>query len=970
MSFFHSLLYSGNGGSSGNSWRKGVKLAVNAGETMQFVTLPKDPDMKVDYGDVRFLINPSGTGKDKFFLPYELINTDSNNLYYKVTHPSYFTPAAEFSAIWDNGDAVSQSDPYKTAFNGGWITNHFDRGANFDVANVQSNYDKIISGPGNATQERHGNGACQHPDNEDHCFVIYASDEVAEHAGTPSVKTAMSISKNFGETWTEVTVLDANIGYRTTSTTSNSIPTVGQQRTFTVDTGLLWQPGDIIYLRNDLTHLFWATVVSYSGDQLVVQCTGNTGTGTFASWTILQKYGWTNVSCTCVKMPNGVVRLGVLTNRGNFTPGVTDNYRVFFMYNDLDSNGDLTSWSTPVQVGPNNVVYVGGNAFTMHNGYMVFGTHENNADPAQYYAACLITRDYGATFENVRACYGNGDVLLDETDFRQLKDPITGEWTNIIRATCRNESLTTFYRQYRYTITVGPVSSVVSDIRENDWVDAVQSRYTSHRMADDTIFYIGGDATGKMLYTRDECTTYKPVPINVLGTSAVAARRTYGVLLAKSNGKCIITWSSNRLSGGSDLFMNYFDWTLNNLYCDAAGTLTNGAGTHNRPQTLSPRGIKIGEFQEGYRTSSTTSISVPTGAGQQRTLTVGLNLNWVPGDTFTCANASTIHWQGTVISYNPATGEFIGEWTANSASSTQANWIINKLSNLLSNQAFLTFPKVISNGQVRPCRTKMRLKSYGTGLRTGGRWGFKKFENRATAVVTITNAGSPGDTIEIRFIDAGTYLGQFGAMGRLAYYVVQPGDNIAAVVNGLVASANAIGTAPIATSDATTLTMMAYFGNSTFINGLPLTVITTGTVAGNSGNFSGGAAIEGSAVLANRSEFDNPNNLVQIEQANDGYNAAMTITDGPNDYFIDWNSSALTMQNETTTRTKTSANLSGVPNWEGQIMFFLTTSNGAPEGLIDELTEMIVEPLNQTPPTLGSTISGNWAIRSDGKGVQ
>jgi hypothetical protein len=433
-------------------------------------------------------------------------------------------------------------------------------------------------------------------------------------------------------------------------------------------------------------------------------------------------------------------------------------------------------------------------------------------------------------------------------------------------------------------------------------------------------------------------------------------------------------WSSNKQPNGSDLYINYFDWTLNNLYVDTTNTLTDGGGTHNRPRDLSP-GIRIGEFLLGYKTSSITSNSIPTGAGQQRTFTVAIGLNYVTNDLvsiiYTTNNA--LRWTGTVISYNSGTGELVVEWASNTGTGTQATWQINlgvadNTGNLLANQAFLSIPVFEGNGQRRPFQMTWRIGSVGTGLVTGGFWGMKKFETRALGVITITNAGSVGNTIELSWKKAGTFTGIFGAVGLVARYVVESGDNIADVVAGLVASANEIGTCPVTTSDATTLTVQAPYGCNTAINGQALTVTVTGTVAGSAGNFAGGVAIESSTSLSNVFTVDNANNITRIEQANDNYNEAFTTNDGPVDYVYSVDATDDDVTDGTTTRTKISSEGSGILNWEAQAEVFLTTSPSSNQGLVD-VYKFLQLPLTQTIPTVGSLLGGTFVERVDGRGI-
>lgn len=966
-----------SGGGASTSFINYASLTVNAEETIQFVTVTKQNGMNADYSDVRFIIDPNGTDVEKIYLPYELLSYTETNAFFKVSNNVPFTTASLFYYVWGKANALSISNPYVTAFHGGWVTNYMSRTAKYEVQNVLAGADYLLDGPGNATQEANWSCKTQLPlfqtewgkpvdDDWNNVYIGYkydADDNI--HAGSPTSKSALKYTLDFGTTWSaRQFIYDPDADHRSTSTSTVAIPTVGATEvTFTVEAGRAWVPGDIARAFNDGTHYFWFTVTSYSGTTLVGTRLSNTGTGTFASWVISQRFGSTNTVITSVKKPDGITRLIAAFTKYDFYNAIL---RVYSSYSDL-TNGVPGAWSTPVRIGPDSWVNVGGQACTTHDGLCFFPMHENAIDTTEYYSTVAYTRDYGVTFDFIRTTSYPGTVLLDETDLLPEYDdalmPI-----NQIRATCRNEDATTSNHQYKYVITWDENTVSSSGIEENDWYDSTLSRYTSVRCPDKkTVYWGGGDATGKQIYSPDNLNSFHPVPYPTLSTGVYTARRVYYTMAVHPDGRKMDIWSSNKQPNGSDLYISYSDWTYNNLYTDSLTTLTDYAGINNRPLDLSP-GIRIASVQVGYRTSSLTSISVPTGAGQQRTLTVDTGLNWTAGNTGTCVYTTNngVRFTFTVVSYNSGNGELVVEWISNTGTGTQATWQLNKTENLIANQSFLS--RVLGNGRIRPMKASLRVKSYGTGLVTGGFFGFKKFETRALAVVTITNAGAEGDTITIKWTKSGTYSGLFGGVGTLGTYAVQSGDTISDVVAGLVASVNALRVSKVSSSDATTLTVMAPFGNNTAINGQALSVVVTGTVAGSSGNFAGGTAIESSTSLSNIITFDNANNVVRIEEANDNHNQALTITDGPNDYVIEWEDVLVSMSNETATKTKGPATGSGVPNWEGQLIFFVTTSTSSPQGLLDVM-EFIVEPLDQTPPTEGSPVSGIFTERADGLGL-
>ena len=108
-------------------------------------------------------------------------------------------------------------------------------------------------------------------------------------------------------------------------------------------------------------------------------------------------------------------------------------------------------------------------------------------------------------------------------------------------------------------------------------------------------------------------------------------------------------------------------------------------------------------------------------------------------------------------------------------------------------------------------------------------------EVRAKATITVSNAGSAGNVINVKV--GGISIGS---------YTVQTGDNIQAVVNGLVAAINALGWSSVFSSNTTQLVIYAPSGSGATRNGTSPTISVTGSVAGNSTTFSGG--VEGTVL--------------------------------------------------------------------------------------------------------------------------
>ena len=102
-------------------------------------------------------------------------------------------------------------------------------------------------------------------------------------------------------------------------------------------------------------------------------------------------------------------------------------------------------------------------------------------------------------------------------------------------------------------------------------------------------------------------------------------------------------------------------------------------------------------------------------------------------------------------------------------------------------------------------------------------------ETRATSTITVTNAGADGDSVQV-VINSLT----------VASYTVTTGDDIAAVVAGLVTSAGNIGLVDVSSSTGTTLVIQAIRGQGISANSITPTVNATGTAAASATQFSGG----------------------------------------------------------------------------------------------------------------------------------
>lgn len=941
-------------GDSGQIWNGGtISFETQVSDRLQYVVVDKQPSMNADYSDLRFCINPNGTSAEKLFLQYWIETFDSNSAGIWVGFSEALGVGETFTLVFGNSSAQPKSSGYQAFDAGGYYFNDFSRGIDYDIINILGGYDRLLSGDPNG--EETWPGGWQNPDDPLHCGVVYKRQDTNLHAGNPTTRTAMRITTDGWDTWGDEFVIDdPGAAYNCTSTSSVAIPTTHPtQRTFETQAGLPWVAGNLGQARASDTQYFDFTVVSYSGTTLVVNSTAHSGTGTFASWVISDRIGATNATITAVKMPNGVVRLIMINSHVDFSIS-TGSSRAGTKYSD-DFGQTWSDWEQRIDEWAN----VGGQAITMDNGYCLLSAHQNVGFDGRTQAVDLVflTRDYGVTWTTYPLTLAG--VQLDEMGMFQMKDTTTWGWTNQVKLIMRNEE--TPFHYYTTTLTIDESSISNSSIVENGfYVDEV-SRVTL-TWCDNRVFGAFGDAREQMVYSEDSGDTWHPVPYDTLLTGAYSARRVYTIMYYLGNGKTVKIWSNNKLTGGADLYINYWDSKLMALHAVATATLTD---QRTRPFDLEP-GLRInGSLVPGYRSTSTSSISIPTGAGQQRTIFISPGLLWTAGQTGTCVNTSVLRFTFTCISYNSTTGEFVMEWLTNTNTGTFASWTVdlgsvNDTGNLLSNQAFVSTWN--RNGKLNSFRIQLRNRIPSTG-----NFGVAKDETRALAVVTISNAGSAGNVITLKWSTTSSYGGLFTGLGKVASYTVQSGDNIAAVVSGLVASANSIGICPVSTSDGTTLTLRAPRGETTNINGRALTVVTTGTVAGSSGNFSGGTAADSVTAFQNEILFS-ANTTIFIEQANDGSSQAMSLS--PNnyhDYEIIWENNLVTAIGDATTRTKGPATGNGIPDWDGRIQLFITTSVADPTGYL-ESTKLITKPVADVTADFLSTGSGSFQENSIGNG--
>lgn len=108
-------------------------------------------------------------------------------------------------------------------------------------------------------------------------------------------------------------------------------------------------------------------------------------------------------------------------------------------------------------------------------------------------------------------------------------------------------------------------------------------------------------------------------------------------------------------------------------------------------------------------------------------------------------------------------------------------------------------------------------------------------EVRAKATITVTNAGSNGNTFSI-LVQGET----------VATYTVQTGNTIPQIVTALAASATSIGLVDVFSTSNTQLVIQAPRGKADTINTVSPTIVVTGTTNGSAAAFSGG--VEGTIL--------------------------------------------------------------------------------------------------------------------------
>lgn len=665
--------------------------------------------------------------------------------------------------------------------------------------------------------------------------------------------------------------------------------------------------------------------------------------------------GAMNVVAAAVNM-NGVSRKIALCNY-QVDGGGGDQSEIRIWYSIKDDAG---SWSTPANlsslVGLDRVTFGGTQGLTTHDKIMFFACHSDNAPWAP---TIFYTRDYGVTWGYVEVPQPSGTIQLNETAMVQLKDA-SGNWIKKIRCTSRNEHDASSNPFYDFDITWDNSGVYVNSPTRGRFADVTKNRpfYLRTELAKgDRVFCFYGTTRTKAVYSDDEGETFKPVPYFINDGNVYGANRTYNVGWDLGNGRVPTAWVSNILAGGSDLYLQYFDANLMQFRTVANTTLTD---SRPRPIRLNP-GVQIGTLVAGYKTTSSTNNTIPTTHPTSVTFTVGTGLSWAPGDAGVARRNSSSYFQFTVDSYSGST--LTVSSTSNTGTGTGTTWDIDKTSNLLNDQAYVSHFEI--NGKGKPVRVKAIMNASDA---VSSIIGFKQLEKRAVSTITVTNAGSAGDVITLKWEYTSTgYLGLHPTLGKVASYTVQSGDNIAAVVNGLAASFRAIGICDVVSSDATTITVEAPRGQSSFINTLSLTVSATGTVSATAGAFSGGA-VEAASTFNNDIVFNNT--TVGIEQNNDGFN--LSLAPGLNlthTYEILWDNDEVTMTANGITRTKIPTDGSGIPDWDGALMLFVSNTLSNPQALLKGY-KVFAYPGVSIDCTLGSISSGTWYSTVNGKGIQ
>lgn len=617
------------------------------------------------------------------------------------------------------------------------------------------------------------------------------------------------------------------------------------------------------------------------------------------------------------------------------------------------------SWTDPVNlnaiVGLDTPTFGGTQGITTSNGWIWMATH---CDVLPWTICIWYSKDDAVTWNYLLIPSPSGTVQLNETAIIQKRD-LDGNPINEIFFVSRNEHDATRNPFYSGTITYSdvsvtasvPVIGPVADTTKNRpylWEVNLPSGWRTF------LFFGTTRAKGCFLDLKvDYFTGWNPIPYFINDGNLYGANRCYNVVWVGNDGEAYTQWADNKLAGGSDLYLQYFDAYLMQFRNLAITTLTDA---RPRPIYLNP-GSQVGTLVAGYKTSSANNIAVPTTHPTVVVFNdVATGLSWQAGDTGVARRISAAYFQFTVVSYSGTT--LTVSSTSHVGSGSGTTWTIDKVSNLQNDQSFASYFE--RNGRVRPVKVYADAESSDAVSCIAG---FKLLEIRATSVITITQGGTGSITLKWQYT-SGAYLGSTPILGIVGTF--SGTGNIAYFVAGLQASLNDLDVCPAVTSDGTTITVKAPRGQASFINGLALTVEVTGDITASAGNFSGGST-EAPSTFSNNIVFNNT--TVGIEQANDGYTAA--LAPGLNQrhtYEILWDGDEVTMVANGITRTKTAANGSGVPNWDGALFIFVSNTLANPQALLKSYRYFGIPGINITCTPEAAT-NGNYIENSAGTGL-
>lgn len=991
MSFFHSLLYSGSGVVPG--WNRSALITAQSNQSLLYVPVVTQTGMKVDYSDLRFVLNPNGTSVEKLYLPYVIESSNGSGAYVKVGFPHNKSVGNTFYMLYGNQNANSLSNGRVAYGVGGWFYNRLDQPVQYSV-NKYYSYDYALDD--DATYQ-HAPSPHKSPYTGQVAYT-YKRSELTEHGAAEGAKIMFKkrtgVDSNGYPTFTTPVIafdnkrtlfpaINANV---TTVTNSSGVArfnysggatvyTVGAYLNNTGFTNPSYN-GDFIISASGAGY-YELRQMEVNGGAPLNYSIGDAGSSQAVIYQvgINNNFMWTSATTGIILIDVNLIG----SNTAQYTS--VDLRRVNII---RVSNIDTTPvFTAPVLVGDDVYSAMSESHFIAKNGWMFWMGHGISRQDLTYPVLIFWSKDNGATI-NLLTISSPIGAQLNESTCVQIANA-NRTYTNKLFYIIRNEAAGQNYRFHTMQITMDDGAGTISNttpVQYDLWDATSQScpELTEFDMGPGVaprVTFMYGDTHIFGYYTENDGTlgtdqtTWRnigyPGTANqaIMNGSALSCGRPQPKPIDMGNQQADIYWCRNMRSGSPELssnYMQFFDVSMQSLKTADSTTLIPA-----RPRPRFESGVLIfGDKIPGYRTTSSSTLTVQSSHPSPITFTVAPGLSWNPlgGDIGVINNATNRYMTFTTTSYNATTGVINANTISNVGSGTQSSWRVNlgganDTGNLGSNQMLNS--RYFGN-PVEGSITRGNARGTGSTLYTIG---IKKDETPSVSTVTFTNGGAGRVTMK-----GLTFTPTIGLIADTEYNGLPPLGSGATILDHVTRFADSInwyGVGKEVSRTSTSVTFQFPKGYGTAGNSKTPTIVVTGTVLASASVSASGSTAEATSSY-NNIVGGTALGTMHIKNNADTFNAAYSPS-GFGDFEYDINSSrAIGKYKGSTVLTKLPANGNGIPNYQGAFAIGLSTTLTQPDSLI-EFSWGSVSPGDETPCTIGIPAAGNWTQRADGLGL-